>query len=377
MIVESGTDVRIVEGLSQRCEMDFFARRIVGGCEVSHPPAVDVKVLVGPPGRLAFAWQTFHRVRKAPRDSVNLVQGYGLAALATNLGARLGGSHAVMLVCSPIEAYYECRRRFGNAGQPYSSLTLSGLRSLAWVNARIGQRYVVLSHHLEQVVREHGGSLPIHTIPIYGVDTAVFTPRTRDLASLRLEHGLPVTGAIVLFSSRIAPEKDGESVLEAIRRLRDAGRDIWVLHRSGGYRQFIAYAERLGIADRVIATDAVHPLTGVPSDMRVCDVCIQASRAEGLGFSPLEALACEVPVVASAVGGLMETIRDGETGWTYPVGDADALAAQVAAVLDNPAEGRRRAANGRRFVQERFESSVVFNRFAELLATLNDGRGTW
>ena len=115
------------------------------------------------------------------------------------------------------------------------------------------------------------------------------------------------------------------------RVLIDRGRDVWLLHRSGGYREFIKDAERFGVAERVVATDAVHPHQQLPLDYQAADVFVQASRAEGLGFAPLEALACGTPVVAAAVGGLKETIRDKETGWSYPAGDVDWLARSIAA----------------------------------------------
>ena len=67
---------------------------------------------------------------------------------------------------------------------------------------------------------------------------------------------------------------------------------------------------------------------------------------------------------------VFETIKEGETGWTYPVGDATALAAQVAAALDDPVEARRRAGNGRRLVEENFEASEVFDRLAQLLISI-------
>ena len=94
---------------------------------------------------------------------------------------------------------------------------------------------------------------------------------------------------------------------------------------------------------------------------------VQSSREEGLGFAPLEALACEVPVIATQVGGLRETIVDGETGWTYPVGDAAALAGAVRAVAANPLEAKRRAAKGRAMVEERFERVRVFEQLASVL----------
>ena len=97
-------------------------------------------------------------------------------------------------------------------------------------------------------------------------------------------------------------------------------------------------------------------------------MCVQASREEGLGFSVLEALACGTPVVATAVGGLQEVVKDGVTGWTAPPGDAAALASALRDALDKPEDARRRAAAGAAIVRERFDSQHAFDRLAALLA---------
>jgi glycosyltransferase involved in cell wall biosynthesis len=94
---------------------------------------------------------------------------------------------------------------------------------------------------------------------------------------------------------------------------------------------------------------------------------VQASRDEGLGFSVLEALACEVPVVATAVGGLRETIRDGDTGWTYPAGDAVALARALVTVLDGSEHATAAARRGRALVRQSFERRVVFDELVTFL----------
>jgi glycosyltransferase involved in cell wall biosynthesis len=97
---------------------------------------------------------------------------------------------------------------------------------------------------------------------------------------------------------------------------------------------------------------------------------VQASREEGLGFSPLEALACGIPVVAAAVGGLQNTIVEGHTGWTYPPGDAQALARAIAHVLDDSAEARRRTDQGRALVASEYDRDVVFGRLEAILEPL-------
>lgn len=367
LVVESGTDVRLVQGLAARNDLVVLARRVPGGRAVSQAPASRIPIRIGPASRPLFAALAAGAVLLGRSTDHILVQGYGLAALLVNLAARLRGVPATMLVCSPVESYYRCRLSNPHPGKPFHLAGLWALRLLAWCNARVGQRFVVLSGYLASVVAGHGTHRPVHVIPVYGVDTALFRPAAEPRAALRARLRLPAGGALLFFSSRVAPEKDTATVLEALALLRAGGRDVWLLHRSGGYRELDALARRFAVAERVVASDAVHPERDLPASYQAADVCVQASRDEGLGFSPLEALACEVPVVAASVGGLRETVIEGETGWTYPAGDAQALARAIGAALDDPAEARRRAAAGRRLVEERFETRLAFDRLQRMM----------
>jgi glycosyltransferase involved in cell wall biosynthesis len=361
-IVESGTDARLVEGLAARVDLTVLVRSVPGGRAISQPTGVDVRMESS--SRLAFAWAVFRWLLTDASDTV-LVQGYGAAALAANVACRLRRRPCWMLVCSPAAEYYAARR---DAGLHCSTMTLAGIRTLAWMNARAGQGYVVLSEYLRTVVSRHARRRQAHVIPVYGVDQQVFTPAAGDRAARRRERGLPVNGAIVFNSSRVAPEKDVATLIDAFGRLVADGRDVYLLHRSGGHREFLSLARAAGVAGRVIATDAVDPRRELALDYHASDVCVQASREEGLGFSVLEALACGTPVVATAVGGLREIVQDGVTGWAVPRQNAAALAEALEDVLDRPDEARRRAAAGAALVRSRFESRLVFDRLAALLA---------
>jgi glycosyltransferase involved in cell wall biosynthesis len=367
-VVESGTDVRLVEGLAAQTTLEVLARAIPGAATISQPPAPDVPVLVAPPSRLRFAARVVRTLLRAtpPYDHV-LVQGYGLAALAANLSGRLTATPTTMLVCSPVEGYYRCRRAHPEPGKPFRSAALAALLLLARANARLGMQYVVLSRYLADVVRRHGTRRPVHVIPVYGVDLQRFRPLAGGAPEARARLGIAPGDPLIFFSSRVSPEKDAETMLDAVALLNERGRPVRLLHRSGGHEAFAARARARGIGDHVIATEAVHPARDLPLSYQASDLCVQASRDEGLGFSPLEALACGVPVVATAVGGLRQTIVDGETGWSVPAGDAPALAAAVADALDRPEEARRRAAAGRAMVEREFEASRAFSR---LLAAL-------
>jgi glycosyltransferase involved in cell wall biosynthesis len=367
-VVESGSDVRLVEGLAERFRLSVLARHIEGGVEISQETGAEFELKTGPASRLRFARAVFAEVRRRRADvDAVVVQGYGAAALAANLACALAGLPPFMLVCSPVERYYLCRRGHAEPGKPFRRRELLALGALARANALVGSHYLVLSEHLAGVVRRHGRRLPVTVVPVYGVDTEIFSPAREPKGEIRRRLGLPVEGSIIFFSSRVAPEKDAGTLLAAFRMLLEEGRDLWLLHRSGGHRAFTEEARRVGVEARVIATDAVHPHGGLADDYRASDLCVQASREEGLGFSPLEALACGVPVVAARVGGLQETIVGGETGWSYPPGDAAALAARIREALDDPAEAARRASAGRELVRARYDRRAVFARLEEVV----------
>jgi glycosyltransferase involved in cell wall biosynthesis len=374
-VVESGADVRLVEGLAERFELTVLARRIEGGVEISQETGSEFGLMVGPSSRAGFArlvWKTL-RKRGGEFDYV-LAQGYGAAALAANLAGRLRDVPVFMLVCSPVERYYLCRRAHGGESKPFRRRELLGVRLLARANAFAGRHYFVLSRHLAGVVRGHGTRRPVEVLPLYGVDTEIFRPARESKREVRERLGLHAGGSLVFFSSRVAPEKDAETLLAAVRILLERGHDIRLLHRSGGHRAFLEDARRFGLDGRVDAADALHPHRELADAYRASDLCVQASREEGLGFSPLEALACGTPVVAADVGGLRETIVDGETGWSYTVGDAEALARCIEEALGDTLEAARRTAAGRALVRERYERRAVFGRLLEALEAF-DGRG--
>lgn len=366
LIVESGTDVRLIEGLVRSFDLEVLARDVPGGVAISWPPDVAIPVTVGPSSRLAFAAKLWRRLRSLATTPI-LVQGYGLAALVANLSGRLAGRRVIMLVCSPTESYYACRRHNGSPGRPFRRSEYLALQLFAKLNSRLGQEYVVLSHYLAATARRHGTQRPIHVIPVYGVDTTVFRPATESKEALRARLGLPQTSDFIFVGSRVAPEKDSRTLLAAFAELLAGGRDVCLVHLSGGYEEFLVGARALGLESRVLGQDAVHPRQQLPAYYQAADLFVQASCDEGLGFGVLEAFASGTPVVASAVGGLRETVIDGETGWTCPPRDAAALAARMAEALDAPEECRRRAANGRALVRERFESTAAFAALEALL----------
>jgi glycosyltransferase involved in cell wall biosynthesis len=101
-------------------------------------------------------------------------------------------------------------------------------------------------------------------------------------------------------------------------------------------QRLAALAERLGVGDRVSFRGQV-PHLDLPELMRSADIVACTPWYEPFGIVPLEAMACGAPVIASAVGGLIDTVVHGSTGLHVPPRDPGAVADAVEALLDDPA----------------------------------------
>lgn len=173
-----------------------------------------------------------------------------------------------------------------------------------------------------------------------GVDTSVFTPDGP--AAPRADRPR------LLALGRLVERKGIATAIEALTRLPDAelmvagGPDRRELASSREYQLLAQAARRHGVADRVVFTGSVSR-AAVPALVRSADVVVCVPWYEPFGIVPLEAMACRVPVVASAVGGLADSIVDGQTGLLVPPRDPRALAAVLGDLL---ADRSRRATLG-------------------------------
>jgi glycosyltransferase involved in cell wall biosynthesis len=95
-------------------------------------------------------------------------------------------------------------------------------------------------------------------------------------------------------------------------------------------------------------------LDGVPDLLRVSDICVLSSQAEGFSNSILEYMAAGRPVVATNVGGASEAIVEGQTGYLVSAGDDEAMAARIVSLIQDPDGARRMGLNGRQLVENKF-----------------------
>ena len=96
------------------------------------------------------------------------------------------------------------------------------------------------------------------------------------------------------------------------------------------------------------------------------DLFVLPSETESFGLAALEAMSCEVPVIATTAGGLPEVVVDGETGYLRPVGDVDAMAQAALDLLADEPKRLAFASAGRKLAVERFSQDVIVGRYREL-----------
>lgn len=109
--------------------------------------------------------------------------------------------------------------------------------------------------------------------------------------------------------------------------------------------------------------------------LRGLTILLMPSHAEGFGLAAAEGSACGLPVVAARASSLPEIVIDRETGLLVPPGDADALAAAITGLLDDPDLAHRLGAAGRRRMVEHFRPEDTLQRFLELTG-YRAGEGT-
>ncbi|POX46417.1 glycosyltransferase [Streptomyces sp. Ru72] len=185
-----------------------------------------------------------------------------------------------------------------------------------------------------------------------GVDTELFTPKgpvaergTRRHRLLQLGRLVPRKGAAVSVAA-LALLPDTELVVVG-------GPSADRLDEDPEVRRLRGIAEEHGVADRVIFTGGVAP-RDVPPLLRAADVVVCPADYEPFGIVPLEAMACGRPVVASAVGGQLDTVADPTTGRLVPPRDPEAVARAVGELLADPDKREACGAAGRRRVLRRY-----------------------
>ena len=293
------------------------------------------------------AWQLLRsRVERPDIVHDNQTLGHGLLLL------QRAGFPVVATIHHPItvDREHDLTAAQGIRKQISTRRWYSFLRMQGRVLRALPALLTVSRSSLDDVVRDFRVDPRRLTVVPVGVDTDVFRPSVTPR----------VRGRIVATCSSDLPMKGLVPLLEAVAKLRTE-RDVELVvvgkAKEGGLAE--RTLERLGIGD------CVRFVTGISEEQLVelfasAQVAVVPSLYEGFSLPAIEALACETPLVASTGGALPEVVgADGVAALHVAPGDAEALAASIGAVLDDPDLAGRLGAAGRRRVLEHFTWRAV------------------
>jgi glycosyltransferase involved in cell wall biosynthesis len=211
----------------------------------------------------------------------------------------------------------------------------------------------------EAVARVHPGAdrkdgrLVLYAPP---VDTQAFKPDASRRAAARRELGVPEDTCLIGTVGNLNPMKGHECLLEAADLIVREGADVAVrilgafTATHADYASSLrAQARRLGLLDSGVVR-FVDPGSRVGELLPAFDVFLLTSKplSEGIPTVILEAMACGVPVVATAVGAVSEVVADGVTGFVVPPLDTAALARATLCLVRDPTLRARFGEAGRR-----------------------------
>ncbi|OGL15643.1 MAG: hypothetical protein A3K12_13570 [Candidatus Rokubacteria bacterium RIFCSPLOWO2_12_FULL_71_19] len=220
--------------------------------------------------------------------------------------------------------------------------------------------------------RRRAGRVPVLRIH-NGVDSDRYKQARATGAATREELGIGSEHLVVGTVCRLVPLKHVDDLLRAaavVRRDRPGLRLVVV--GDGPQRAVLeAEAERLGLRG---AARFLGERADIPELLAAMDVFVHPSESEGHPNAVLEAMASGLPVIAAAIPGVDELVRDGETGVLVPPGDPAELARAIGALLDRPDLAGELGLAGQALIARQFDVTTMVWRFEEVYEQYFPGR---
>ena len=217
-------------------------------------------------------------------------------------------------------------------------------------------RVIAVSEGVAETLRQ-SGCRPASVISIHnGIDLSRVRA-TRSAGEVRRELGIAADALVIGTAGRLVPVKAQASLLQAARLVREQRRDArFVIAGDGPLRDdLIRTARALGIAGECVFTGSRADIYDV---MAAMDVFVLPSLHEGIPMALLEAMALRRPVVASAVGGMVEIIDDRSNGLLVAPRDERGLASACLALAADPDLARGLGETARQTVEKRFSQDA-------------------
>lgn len=178
------------------------------------------------------------------------------------------------------------------------------------------------------------------TVILHGIDTGTFSP-PKNQADTRQKLGLPPSAKIIGCYGRIRAQKGTDVFVDAAIELAQKHNDLVAIVMGRATDPYVKFGAELkarvahaNLADRILFLPEV-PVHEMASWYQVLDLFIAPQRWEGFGLTPIEAMACGVPTVATRVGAFEELVVDGQTGALIDAGNTDQMVSAADTLLSD------------------------------------------
>lgn len=290
-------------------------------------------------------WQSFWLCRRTRATAV-LSFPLGWHAFIA-WGAKLAG---VRRVCAHV----------GNLPPVWTGGAFRKFKALVQMGRPVTDRLLCCSTYIRDATIRDFSVNPAETRTVYNAcDLDRFLLREPRL----LPHPLPRAGMV----ARLEEHKDQPTLIQAIALLRDQGTNVeaWLIGEGSRRSALEQLIEQLQLSGQV---RLLGMRRDIPSLLGELDLFVFAAKPdEGFGIALAEAMAAGVPIVATDVGACREVLADGRCGLLVPPRDAEALAAGIRRLLDDPEGARQRVNAGQRRAREDFSVTAMARDYAREL----------
>jgi len=217
-----------------------------------------------------------------------------------------------------------------------------------------------ISHYLKEATKEIFQFDDIEVIPNFICQTDYARHPVEELRSSLASEGEP----LLVHVSNFRPVKRPVDCVEILARVLKKGISTrLVMVGDGSERTNVEHRARcLGVYDKCVF---VGKQPNIVDYLSAADVLLLPSEQESFGLAALEAMACEVPVIASRVGGIPEVVTDGETGFLSEMGDVEKMAEDAARLLSDTTLRREMGKRARESAVSRYRTDIVIPQYIE------------
>lgn len=261
-----------------------------------------------------------------------------------------------------------------------SARGLARLARLAWVlpvhyrlwrmTTTAVDRYIAVSQEVAEGWRRELHLRPQQVVVVpNGVDTMHFHPSPEKRLQTRQRLGLSADQPVLIYVGRLELEKGVHLALRALKE-QPIG-TVLLIAGAGHYRSTLNnLAAQLGLADRVRFLGFVG-YEELPDLLNAADIFVMPTLCqEGLPLSLVEAMACGLPVVATAAGGIPTAVEDNITGALFPMGDVTALSERLRRLIEVPSVRHQLGAAAQARAEARFSQAQMAAAYEAVFAAV-------